>query len=203
MIRKEDMDNPTIRDTKILVMTGTGLFANPSRDATMHAIKLVRQNGGINVFNLDWRPTLWAGVDASERLEYYRKAAEVSDILVGKDKEYMAATGTSSVDEVIPSISPIKKKFLLLTRGEDGCRMYRGNEIIDSKPFKVDVLKTLGAGDGILSGVLFGYLRGWDPDKMLRFGNAVAAIVVTRHSCSEAMPSYEETVRFIETHGGW
>jgi len=40
-------------------------------------------------------------------------------------------------------------------------------------------------------------LQGWDPERTLRFANAAGAIVVTRHSCSEAMPTLEEVEELL------
>jgi 5-dehydro-2-deoxygluconokinase len=203
LITERDVDNEAVRNSKVLVTTGTGLSANPSRDSNYHAMELAKKNGRVNLLNLDWRPTLWKPAEASSRVGYYARATGLADVIVGNDKEYMASQEEDTVDKAISKMPNKEEKILVLTRGESGSRAYRGKQIIDAPPFKVDSLKTLGAGDGVIAGFLYGYLQGWDLYKTTRFGNAVGAIVVTRHSCSEAMPTYDETMMFIEKYGGW
>jgi 5-dehydro-2-deoxygluconokinase len=47
---------------------------------------------------------------------------------------------------------------------------------------------TIGAGDGFASGFLAALLDGRPLADCLRHGNAAAAVVVSRVSCSDAMP---------------
>jgi 5-dehydro-2-deoxygluconokinase len=202
-ITREDVNNDAVKDSKIVVTTGTGLSANPSREATFDAMNLARKHGRTVVFNLDWRPTLWTGVETSNRTGYYSQAIELANIVIGNDREYMAATGAGDIDSALSKLGQQEGKILVLTSGEHGSKAYQGEKVVNAPPFKVDILKTLGAGDGNLAGFLFGYLSGWDLYKSLRFGNAIGAQVVTRHSCSEAMPTYDETMMFIEKNGGF
>jgi len=50
---------------------------------------------------------------------------------------------------------------------------------------------------------LYGYIQQWDWYRAVRLANACGAIVVTRHACANAMPSYAEVTAFIEEKGGW
>jgi 5-dehydro-2-deoxygluconokinase len=203
-ITRETVDSANIENSKIIVTTGTGLSANPSREATLHAMKLASRSAKTAVFNLDWRPSLWNEVNRESRLEYYSKAIELSTIVVGNEAEYLAATGSENIEKAISDVKRAGKKILILTRGEKGSRAYLPDEnVIEAGPYTVQVLKTLGAGDGNLAGILYGLLNSWDMHKALRFGSAVGAIVVTKHSCSDAMPTFAETMSFVEQHGGF
>jgi 5-dehydro-2-deoxygluconokinase len=63
------------------------------------------------------------------------------------------------------------------------------------------VVSTIGAGDGFAAGLLYGLVRGFSLDECLRYGNAVAAIVVSRISCSDAMPYLKELNEFLAIKG--
>jgi 5-dehydro-2-deoxygluconokinase len=202
LLREEDIPEEAIKETRFLVITGTGLSADPSRTANLYALKLAREHATKTVFNVDWRPTLWKHVDPVERLSIYRKAIEMADIVIGNRSEYMAATGKNSIEEAIETMRGINREALLvLTLGDEGSMAITADgKEIRAPPYRVKHLKGLGAGDGFIAGFLFGLIKEWDLYRSLRFGNAVGAIVVTRHSCSEAMPTYDEAIMFIEAN---
>jgi 5-dehydro-2-deoxygluconokinase len=85
-----------------------------------------------------------------------------------------------------------------LKRGGDGARVYaRGERPVDVAPFTIEVVNVLGAGDAFASGFLYGHVHGWTPAQAVRLGNAVGAIVVTRHGCANFMPSMDEVRAFL------
>jgi 5-dehydro-2-deoxygluconokinase len=56
----------------------------------------------------------------------------------------------------------------------------------------VDVVNGLGAGDAFGGALCHGLLSGWDDERTLRFANAAGAVVASRLSCADAMPSTTE-----------
>ena len=52
------------------------------------------------------------------------------------------------------------------------------------------------------AGFLHGYVKGGDPRKACRLGNACGAMVASRHCCSISMPFWEEVMAFVRGHGG-
>ena len=64
------------------------------------------------------------------------------------------------------------------------------------------VLNVLGAGDAFASGMIWGVRRGLPLDRAVRMGNAVGAIVVTRHGCANFMPTMPEIESFTAGYGG-
>ncbi|MGC9106692.1 MAG: 5-dehydro-2-deoxygluconokinase [Infirmifilum sp.] len=204
-ITKDDIDEELIRNTKILVVTGTGLSANPSYETNIYVINLAKKYNKIILFNLDWRPTLWKNVSKEERLKRYQEVLRLSDIIVGGVPEWRAATDKESIEDALATVKNLNKNLIgaIITRGEEGLTAYWNNKKIDIQPIKVNVLKTLGAGDAFLAAFLYGYLYlmklGWSIEQVLEFANAAAAIVVTRHSCSEAMPTYDEVMSVLKS----
>ena len=82
--------------------------------------------------------------------------------------------------------------MLVSKLGSAGTRVWIGDEPTFLPPYKVEVLSTIGAGDGFASGFLYALLQDKPVEECLHYGNAAAAIVVSRLSCSEAMPTLEE-----------
>ena len=75
-------------------------------------------------------------------------------------------------------------------------------EQIDAPGFPVEVQNILGAGDAFAAGFLYGYVHDLGWYKSVRLGNACGAIVVTRHGCANFMPTYQEVMDFVDSHGG-
>jgi 5-dehydro-2-deoxygluconokinase len=65
------------------------------------------------------------------------------------------------------------------------------------------VFNILGAGDAFASGLLYGYVQGWDWYKTARIANVCGAIVVTRHGCTTSMAYHGEALAFIDQRGGF
>ena len=65
------------------------------------------------------------------------------------------------------------------------------------------MLNVLGAGDAFASGLICGMRKGLTLDRAVRMGNAVGAIVVTRHGCANFMPTMPEVEEFVREQGGW
>ncbi|WP_291493372.1 5-dehydro-2-deoxygluconokinase [Desulfurella sp.] len=205
-ISKKDIPVNVIRDSKVLEVTGTGLTETPSYEANLYAVEVAKESNTEVLFNLDWRESLWKYVAKQERLRRYESVLEKADIVVGGIPEWLAATGTSNIDDAINYVKKINNnvKIMIITRGNEGVTAFWNGERIDVEAFKVNILKTLGAGDAFLAAFLYGYLylipNGWSVRDILRFANAAAAIVVTRHSCSEAMPTFDEVTIFIKNN---
>jgi 5-dehydro-2-deoxygluconokinase len=57
----------------------------------------------------------------------------------------------------------------------------------------------LGAGDSFMAGFLRGWLTGAPLETCCAYANACGAIVVSRHGCAPAMPTWEELQAFLAT----
>ena len=65
------------------------------------------------------------------------------------------------------------------------------------KPFPVKKLKGFGGGDGFASSFLYGILEGKTVEEALEYSNASASLLVSAHSCSDAMPDVEHLMAFL------
>ena len=63
--------------------------------------------------------------------------------------------------------------------------------------FNVEVFNVLGAGDAFMSGFLRGWLRDLPLEQCCELANAAGAIVVSRHGCAPAMPTWIEMQAFL------
>jgi 5-dehydro-2-deoxygluconokinase len=217
-----DMDDviaAPVAESRALLLTGTGLSRQPSRDATLFAAARAHSCGTKVVLDLDFRPELWPDVRAYGVA--FRSIIPLVNVVIGTTQEVRSAilsgragvgadihvtdgnTGGPAAD-VIEAALASGPEALIIKRGADSTFVYaRGSEVSEVPTFEVEVLNVLGAGDAFAAGFLYGYLKGWDLYRSARMGNACGAIVVTRHGCANFMPYEEEALAFIEERGGF
>ena len=115
---------------------------------------------------------------------------------------------SGDIDAAIAALLSLGPYVLAQKRGAEGSRVHLVSDDgqitqIDAPGFPVEVQNILGAGDAFASGLLCGFVKGWDWYKAARLGNACGAILVTKHGCANFMPTYDEVMAFIQEHGGF
>jgi 5-dehydro-2-deoxygluconokinase len=198
----DDVERAPIGGSRAVFVTGTGLSREPSRTATLWAAEKSRTLGTDVVLDIDYRPSLWP--DAAAFGIAVRSLARMADVVIGTEEEVRAAVGDGDTPAAVRRLLDLGPAAVVLKRGAGGATIWRADRsCVDVKPFPVEILNTLGAGDAFASGLLYGYLQGWPLERAARLGNATGAIVVTRHGCSISMPTITEVEQFVAERGGW
>ena len=87
---------------------------------------------------------------------------------------------------------------VVLKRGGEGAYVaVSGGKAEWVRPFKVDAIDTVAAGDCFNGAFAVALLEGKDPWAAARFANAAAAICVTRKGAAASMPSRAEVDEFL------
>ena len=196
----DDVHRASANSARIVFLTGTGLSGEPSRTATLFAAEHARREGSTVLVDIDYRPGLWPSVDAFGT--NVRTLLARADMAIGTEEEVCAATGERDGAAGARRLLEWGLPVLILKRGGEGavvCR--RGEEPVAVPPFKIQVVNVLGAGDAFASGFIYGHVNGWTLEQAARFGNAVGAIVVTRHGCANFMPTLPEVHEFFAQQG--
>ncbi|MFN5059424.1 MAG: 5-dehydro-2-deoxygluconokinase [Chloroflexota bacterium] len=219
----DDVLASPIADAQYLLISGTGLYREPSRSATFFAAEYAQRHGTKVVLDIDFRPDQWHDPRAfgvtlrallrtvdivlgtedeinammmGERAEVRLTHSQVSDARVGGD-----------VDAAIATILGMGPRLLFQKRGADGSRVHvvgaKGIERLEAPGYPVEVYNILGAGDAYAGGVIYGLSHGWEYAKAARLGNACGAIVVTKHGCANFMPTMAEVEQFVAPLGGF
>lgn len=196
-----DIDFERLREARMLVVACTALAVSPGREAALAALEANRNSGGVNVLDLDWRPMFWASPEEAHL--YYRTAMRLADVVLANEPELEFAGGSSDPDEAAQSILKLGVREVVAKRGGAGVRYYGQEGFFQVPAVRVEVMNTLGAGDGFGAAYTYGLLEGWPVERRLRFAAAAGAIVVSRHSCSDAMPTRAEVEALLAAQRGW
>ena len=209
-----DVDPDFIGSAGALLINGTHLSRPNVFDATLRACEIARASGARVVFDIDYRPVLWGltGKDAGENrfvahdavTARLQQVLPLCDLIVGTEEEVHILGGTTDTIAALRAIRGKTNALLVCKRGAQGCSAFMGaipghlDEGVVGRGFKVEVFNVLGAGDAFMAGFLRGWLRDASLETCCEYGNACGAIVVSRHGCSPAMPTWEELQVFLQ-----
>jgi len=183
-----------IAGRRMFVTNGTSLCASPSHESTYLAMERAKRAGCRVVFDVDYRAMSWRSpADAGLAV---RLALPSIDVLIGNPAELELVAAADNLDRATALLCE-RVPMLVSKLGAQGTRVWENGQCVFLPPYSVDVVSTIGAGDGFASGFLYALLAGKPVAECLHYGNAAAAIVVSRLSCSEAMPVLSEVEAMI------
>lgn len=206
----EDYTLEDFQNTRAILITGTHCSTAKTFDVMCHLVHLSKQAGCQVILDIDYRPVLWGATghgDGEERAlghplvhERLKSLFPSCDLIVGTEEEFFVATQQNSIADSLSFLRQTTSALLVVKKGAQGCEVYSQDESspIIGHPYPVEVLNVLGAGDAFLSGFLAGYFRDLPLEECCKLGNANGALVVTRHSCSQAMPYWNELNSFLD-----
>lgn len=179
-----------VRRARMFVTNGTSLASSPSREATGTAAKAARAAGARVVLDIDYRASSWPSPDNAGRQA--RKILPWVDVVIGNEDEVLILTGERNPSAQAKAVLGMGAKLLILKLGAKGVEACTHDQSLREEPSPARVVSTIGAGDGFAAGFLFALSQNLPLGTCLRYGNAAAAVVVGRVSCSDAMPTLEE-----------
>jgi 5-dehydro-2-deoxygluconokinase len=211
-----DFDRAFIASSQALLVSGTHLSTRQTYEACRTAIGYARASGTRVALDIDYRPVLWGltglGLGeqrfvASDRVSAHLQTV-VGDcnLIVGTEEEIHIAGGATDTLAALRRLRSLSAATLVVKRGPMGCVVFPGaipesaEQGVVGPGFPVEVYNILGAGDAFMAGFLRGWLRDEPVERCAAYGNACGALVVSRHGCAPAIPSWEELDHFLR-HG--
>jgi 2-dehydro-3-deoxygluconokinase len=183
----------------------SGVVAALSPDASRFCLEVARaakRHGTRISFDLNYRTSFWAGREAELRA-IFAEIAGVADILIGNEEDFQLALGapgpaagghevSSKIDGFKEMIGRVKdaypnasyfantlREVIDVNRHMWGGLIFADGAFQVAEPREIGVLDRIGGGDGFVGGMLYGILRGWQPEKCLQFGWASGALAAT------------------------
>ena len=208
-----DLDRRWLESAAAVLINGTHLSRPGVFAMSTAAARWVKAAGGRVVFDIDYRPVLWglaprdmgenrfvADAAVSARMQ---EVLPLCDLIVGTEEEMRILGGTNHTLGALRAIRAKTSALLVCKRGAQGCVAFPGG-IPDhleggvvAQGFPVEVYNVLGAGDAFMAGLLRGWLKSEPLQRCCEWANACGAVVVSRHGCAPAMPTWPELQRFL------
>jgi 5-dehydro-2-deoxygluconokinase len=191
----EELDQDAITRSDLFWVTVTGLCQEPSRSATLAALRL-RGRRHPTVVDLDYRPMFWPSIHEARR--WANEALPLATVAVGNRDECEMAVGTRDPERAADALLALGVELAVIKLGPAGVLARDRNTQVRVPPVELPAVNGLGAGDGFGGALCHALLASWDLDTTIRFANAAGAIVASRIACSDAMPTTEEVVALLE-----
>jgi len=206
-------------DEGVQIIHLSGLIAALSPETGNFCLELAKAAKKHNCrisFDLNYRATFWKN-RKTELREIFTKIASVSDILIGNEEDFQLCLGikgpdaggkdiAAKIDGFKEMINRVKKAFpdastyaTTLRQVENanshlwGAIMLNDDDWHVVEPRQITVLDRIGGGDGFVGGMLYGILKGWEPEKWIQFGWATGALATTMLT-DYAQPADEDQV---------
>jgi 5-dehydro-2-deoxygluconokinase len=215
-IAPADFDPAFIASARALLVSGTHLSTRSTYDTCRTAMRFARAADARVVLDIDYRPVLWGltGLGLGEQRfvasgrvsEHLQTVVGDCDLIVGTEEEIHIAGGTTDTLGALRRLRELTSATLVLKRGPMGCVVFPGaipaalDDGVVGPGFPVEVYNILGAGDAFMAGFLRGWLRDEPLERCAAYANACGALVVSRHGCAPAIPTWEELAHFL-AHG--
>ncbi len=197
----------------------SGLIAALSPETTefcLEIARIARKHGSRISFDLNYRASFWKGRE-TELHRSFTEIASLTDILIGNEEDFQLCLGikgpetgghglASEIEQFKEMVARVKKAFPdtsvfastlreVISANEHlwGAILLDGQEWHVIEPRKIAVTDRIGGGDGYVGGLLYGILKGWEPEKWCQFGWATGALATT-FTTDYAQPADEEMV---------
>ncbi len=205
-IQASDFDLDRIfRKEGVEIIHMSGLFAAMSPETGKLCLELTdiaKETGTKVSFDMNYRASFWKGREAELR-DIFSKIASRADILIGNEEDFQLALGiegpeaggkdlAAKIESFKEMIGRVKAaypnaKYFATTLREVvnanqhnwGAILLAGDEWYVAEPRPIHVYDRIGGGDGFVSGLLYGMLRGFTPEDALHFGWATGAMATT------------------------
>jgi len=193
-----------------------GALSPETSNFCLQIARFAKKYGTRISFDLNYRASFWKGRE-KELHAIFTEIASIADILIGNEEDFQLCLGIEGpeaggvgieakidgfkgmigrVKETFPNASVFATTLREVVSANEhlwGAILLAGDEWQVIEPRRINVLDRIGGGDGFVGGLLYGILKGWDPEKWPQFGWATGALATT-FLTDYAQPADEEMV---------
>jgi sugar/nucleoside kinase (ribokinase family) len=164
----------TIRDSRLLHLTGYLMLGEPMASRALEAVKVA---AAANVpIALDVADPFVVGLTREVMMSLI---TDYADIVFCNDEEARALCGVENAEDALEILGDICET-VVVKFGREGSAVRRAGETFKVGIHPVAAVDTTGAGDAYAGGFLYGYINGWNARRSADLGARVAAATVAQ-----------------------
>ena len=189
----------------VAILHLSGLIAAMSPETTQCCLalaKAAKQYGTLVSFDLNYRATFWKGREG-ELAAAFHEIASIADVLIGNEEDFQLCLGfrgpeaggkdlAAKIESFKGMIDQVRAKYpnakayattlrQVISANEHlwGAILWAEGNWFVEEPRPIPVMDRIGGGDGFSGGLLYGVLKGWEPEKWLQFGWASGVLAAS------------------------
>lgn len=189
--------NTIVKKVDVVHFCGISLAMNNNVRHLMKTFaKAVKENGGIVVFDCNYRPSLWGEDGYIKAKPHYEEMLHLADIVMMNEKDAMSILGlktekndrSEQLKELIPyvaktyNISVIAGTHRLINSDNTHSLIgfiFKNQTFVFSKTLTFSVFDRIGAGDAYTSGIVHGVMEGFSMLETVEFAAAAGMLAHT------------------------
>jgi fructokinase len=206
-LSEDDLKLELIDGAKVFHFGSVSMTNEPSRYATMKAVKYAKEKGIMVSYDPNLRILLWNNIDEARKI--ITEGLKYSDLLKISEEELIFLAGDMGLEA---GTQYIRKKFgidlIFVTLGRHGSfyRIRRNTGRVHA--YDVVTVDTTGAGDAFMGGILFKILESnrklkelehHDVEMYVNFANAAGSLATVKNGAIPAMPSLDEVFHCVNS----
>ncbi|KMJ59260.1 fructokinase [Bacillus sp. LL01] len=198
-LTEKEIDEKLFDQNKILHFGSISLISEPSRSATIKAVKFAKERGLIVSYDPNLRLGLWDSKEAAK--EQIISMLPYADILKISEEELEFITGEKDIEKGAAKLEKYEIPLLLVTLGSEGSYAFTkdGHQHVPAR--KVETVDTTGAGDAFVSGILY-MANEWEGDvrsitlesavEMATFASVSGSLAASEKGAMTALPTLDQ-----------
>ncbi|RQW62521.1 aminoimidazole riboside kinase [Vibrio viridaestus] len=190
-------DIPLFSKNQWLHCCSIALAHEPSRSATLEAMKRMKAAKGYVSFDPNLRPEIWDNPE--ELIPNVMQAVELADMVKFSEEELLLLTKKSSLREALKLWQLCKEKLIIVTLGAQGAlTLFNGEQRVIVGKTVENVVDTTGAGDAFVGGLLakLSQNQNWKTwpaiEAGVNWGNSCGALATTKKGAMTALPAFKQ-----------
>ena len=202
-LKAEEIKDEDIMGSDIIHAGSLTLQKDPSREATITALRKAHEMGKLVSFDINYRANLWNG-EKERALDSVRSIFPYINMLKISDEETEFVGG---IENIFAFMAENDIPLIVETLGGEGSRAFFNGKEVRAEGFKAKVVDTTGAGDAfwgafMASLLLQGVRTPADFTeeilyKALRYGNASGSICVSNKGAIASIPTREQILELL------
>lgn len=205
LLREDEL--PEI-DTKVFHIGSLSLTAEPSRTATLTALRRAKEAGAVISYDPNYRAPLWESRE--EAMTWMRRVLPNVELMKLSDEETTLLTGLEAPEDAARALNAMGIPCVAVTLGSKGALVCVGGETAQVHGFPAAAVDTTGAGDAFWGGFLTRFiLDGKTPGELTladavgyaTWANAAASLCVRKRGAIPAMPTGAEVDALLTEYG--
>jgi len=188
-LRFEDIEIELLKQTKHIHI-GSFFLQNKLRSDIPKLFSIAKEYGVTTSLDAGWDDTLNWDYGIFEALKH-------TDIFFPNEVEALNISKKENIKDAVDLLSSYAKAVVVKC-GPKGAIGKTDDIIIEQETFPLKPIDTTGAGDSFNAGFIYGYLKGFDFEKCMTYGNACGSISVTKIGGASSCATLDEVESLLQ-----